>query len=73
MPAKPEYVPLPTKPTPHDYGKPVPRVVNAQWLVLALLEQAAATRAGNFLPWEPAPLLRRAAQELANESIGRKR
>jgi len=61
MAAKPAYEPLPSRPVPSDYGKPIPRIVNAAWMLLALREQARSIRAGSFQPWRPAELLERAA------------
>jgi hypothetical protein len=44
-----------------ELGSPVPRLVDARWLMRALRDNARATVKGDFLPWEPAGLLRRAA------------
>lgn len=45
----------------HDLGQPIPRVVNEWWIVLALRDQAAAAKAGEFLPFDDVALQRRAA------------
>jgi hypothetical protein len=48
-------------PTFDEMTAPVPRVVNEAWLVLALRANAAASKAGGWLPWDDVELLHRAA------------
>lgn len=56
------------KPTWDESSARVPRVVNAEWIIQALRDQAHADAAGSILPWRNRDLLLRAAAQIRHWS-----